>query len=134
MCAAQELKEGFAKERQSDAAKYAELERERMADGLDWERKLEDQCAEQDRLMTELESKFQQKIMNELERYSALTKDKESLNHTWDEQNSRLMDTHEHVITELTCVVPSSPSCPCVYVRRQRNAHHRVDNLRPFCV
>jgi hypothetical protein len=109
---AQELKEGFAKERHADAAKYAELERQRIAEGLDWERKLEDQQMEQDRLLTEMEAKFQQKIMNELERYSALIKDKEALNLTWDEQNSRLMDTHEHVITELTCVVASSLSCP----------------------
>jgi hypothetical protein len=99
---AQELKEGFQTERLRDGAKFDELQRERAAEGLDWERRLEDQQAVQDRVLTEMEGKFQQKIMNELERYSALIKDKETLDHTWDSQNSRLMDTHEHVITEMT--------------------------------
>ena len=48
--------------------------------------------------MTHLEGQFQQKIMNELERYTSLQQEKEMLNERWDEQNSGLMDSHERVV------------------------------------
>lgn len=94
----QEMVERFQSEKSQDQHRYQELATQQSQSSAVFQKQLEEVEVKHQNHLSELESQFQQKIMNELERYTALQVDKEALNDKWDEQNSMLMDSHERVI------------------------------------
>jgi hypothetical protein len=49
-----------------------------------------------------LDDQYQAKVLTEIQRYEELVREKDALNARWDEQTQQLIESHEHILQEVT--------------------------------
>ena len=89
-----EVNDKAASDLEEASSKYDLLLQEKNDMEMDNEERITGLEEKQQDQLQQFEQQYQEKIMAEVERYSALQQEKELMNERWDEQNSLLVLTH----------------------------------------